>query len=70
MLDTVCPHTSHSLHHMHDVAHQVLQMVKPLRALTPFCDRLELMLSHDSTHVAEIAHQIHMLQRLWAEYVS
>lgn len=70
MLDAICPNPTHSDHHIQDVAHQVLQMVKPLRALTPFCDRLELMLSHDDTQMAEIAHQVHMLQQLWAEYVS
>ena len=70
MLDADCPNITNSDHHMHDVARQVLQIAKPLRALEPFCGRLELMLSHDSTHMAEIAYQVHMLQRLWAEYVS
>lgn len=70
MLDADCPNTTHSDHHMHDVARQVLQIAKPLRALEPYCDRLELMLRQDVTHMTELAYQVHILQRLWAEYVS
>ena len=70
MLDAICPNPTHSDHHMHDVARQVLQIAKPPKALEPFCGRLELMLLQDATHMAEIAYQVHMLQRLWAEYVS